>query len=205
MSSVTSPSRARAMLSTSLAGETVWDHLPVEVQRELIAKDIALYVIDADGVARDTGMGNRVNTVMQPCFFSLSGVLPADEAIGHIKASVEKSYGNRGRSIVERNFAAIDASVAALARVEIPSAVTSTTTRHDPSRPNARSSSGESPRCCCRRGDLLLLRDARRRGFPPERRSTRSARSPPRSRSSTPTCASTAAVVRPCARTPRSA
>jgi pyruvate-ferredoxin/flavodoxin oxidoreductase len=123
---------ATMLLNSPWPAETVWDHLPVEVQRELIAKDIALYVIDADRVARDTGMGNRVNTVMQPCFFSLSGVLPADEAIGHIKASVEKSYGNRGRSIVERNFAAIDASLAALARVEIPAAVTSTTTRHDP-------------------------------------------------------------------------
>ncbi|HEX4982119.1 MAG TPA: pyruvate:ferredoxin (flavodoxin) oxidoreductase [Ilumatobacteraceae bacterium] len=123
---------ATMLLNSPWPADTVWDHLPVEVQRELIAKDISLYVIDADAVARETGMGNRVNTVMQPCFFSLSGVLPADEAIGHIKASVEKSYGNRGRSIVERNFAAIDASLAALARVEIPTAVTSTTSRHLP-------------------------------------------------------------------------
>ena len=98
----------------------------------MIAKDITLYVIDADEVARATGMANRVNTVMQPCFFALSGVLPADEAIGHIKASVEATYGKRGRSIVERNFAAIDASLAALQRVEIPSAVTSTTSRLNP-------------------------------------------------------------------------
>jgi pyruvate-ferredoxin/flavodoxin oxidoreductase len=123
---------ATMLLNSPWPAGTVWDHLPIEVQRELIAKDVALYVIDANAVARDTGMGNRVNTVMQPCFFALSGVLPSDEAIGHIKASVEKSYGNRGRSIVERNFAAIDASLAALARVEIPSGVTSTTSRHDP-------------------------------------------------------------------------
>ena len=112
---------ATMLLNSPWTADTVWDHLPIEVQRELIAKDITLYVIDADAVAHDTGMGNRVNTVMQPCFFSLSGVLPADEAIGHIKASVEKSYGNRGRSIVDRNFAAIDASLAALAARRDPS------------------------------------------------------------------------------------
>ncbi len=123
---------ATMLLNSPWPAATVWDHLPAEVQRELIAKDIALYVIDADEVARATGMANRVNTVMQPCFFALSGVLPADEAIGHIKASVEATYGKRGRSIVERNFAAIDASLAALERVEIPSAVTSTTTRLNP-------------------------------------------------------------------------
>ena len=123
---------ATMLLNSPWPAATVWDHLPEEVQRELIAKDITLYVIDADEVARATGMANRVNTVMQPCFFALSGVLPADEAIGHIKASVEATYGKRGRSIVERNFAAIDASLAALERVEIPSAVTSTTTRLNP-------------------------------------------------------------------------
>ncbi|HWM20148.1 MAG TPA: pyruvate:ferredoxin (flavodoxin) oxidoreductase, partial [Ilumatobacteraceae bacterium] len=123
---------ATMLLNSPWPATTVWDHLPAEVQHELIAKDITLYVIDADEVARATGMANRINTVMQPCFFALSGVLPADEAIAHIKASVEATYGKRGRSIVERNFAAIDASLAALERVEIPSAVTSTTTRLNP-------------------------------------------------------------------------
>ena len=123
---------ATMLLNSPWSAATVWDRLPAEVQRELIAKDITLYVIDADEVAPRTGMGNRVNTVMQPCFFALSGVLPADDAISHIKASVEATYGKRGRSIVERNFAAIDASLAALERVEIPSTVTSTTSRHNP-------------------------------------------------------------------------
>ncbi len=123
---------ATMLLNSPWPAATVWDHLTEEVQRELITKDITLFVIDADEVARETGMGNRVNTVMQPCFFALSGVLPADEAIGHIKANVEATYGKRGRSIVERNFAAIDASLAALERVEIPSTVTSTTMRHNP-------------------------------------------------------------------------
>ena len=100
-------------------------------------------------------MANRVNTVMQPCFFALSGVLPADEAIGHIKASVEATYGKRGRSIVERNFAAIDASLGGLQRVEIPSAVTSTTPASTRSRPTPPSSFGVSPPLLAGEGDLL--------------------------------------------------
>jgi pyruvate-ferredoxin/flavodoxin oxidoreductase len=81
-----------------------------------------MWVIDAGTVARETGMGSRINTVMQPCFFQLSGVLPAEEAIAHIKASVEQTYGRRGRAVVERNFAAIDAALQALAHVEVPAA-----------------------------------------------------------------------------------
>ena len=77
-------------------------------------------MIDADAVARDAEMGNRINTVMQPCFFQLSGVLPPEEAIERIKASVEKTYGGRGQALVERNFAAIDGSLAGLRRVTVP-------------------------------------------------------------------------------------
>ena len=122
---------ATFLLNSPWGPDDVWDHLPLEVQRELIAKDIDLWVIDADAVAREAQMGNRVNTVMQPCFFALSGVLPADEAIGHIKASRRDDVRQRAASsIVERNFAAIDASLAALQRVEVPSAVTAT----DPAR-----------------------------------------------------------------------
>ena len=120
---------ATFLLNSPWPADQVWDHLPMEVQRELIAKDIEFWVIDAFRVAHEAQMGNRVNTVMQPCFFALSGVLPADEAIGHIKASVEQTYGTRGRAIVERNFAAIDASLAALQRVEVRAAVTATTRR----------------------------------------------------------------------------
>ena len=82
-------------------------------------------MIDADAVARETEMGNRINTVMQPCFFQLSGVLPPEDAIAKIKASVEKAYANRGRALVERNFAAIDRSLERLRRVTVPAAVTS--------------------------------------------------------------------------------
>src|SRR5690606_24125832 len=75
-------------------------------------------------IAAEVGMGDRINTVMQPCFFKLSGVLPADEAIAHIKASVERTYGRRGRAVVERNFTAIDRALAGLAHVDVPAVVT---------------------------------------------------------------------------------
>ena len=103
----------------------MWDHLPIEVQREILDKDIALWVIDAERVAREAEMGNRINTVMQPCFFRLSGVLPPDVAIEKIKAAVESTYAKRGRAIIERNFAAIDTALANLHRVEVPAAATS--------------------------------------------------------------------------------
>ena len=77
-------------------------------------------MIDADSVAADVGMGNRINTVMQPCFFALSGVLPVDEAVARIKESVQKTYGKRGPVIVERNFAAIDRSLQELMQVKVP-------------------------------------------------------------------------------------
>ena len=111
----------------------MWDRLPLEAQRELIAKGIDFWVIDAHRVAHEAQMGNRINTVMQPCFFALSGILPAEQAIGHIKAAVEKAYGTRGGAIVERNFVAIDASLAALQRVDVPAAVTATARRGRPS------------------------------------------------------------------------
>jgi pyruvate-ferredoxin/flavodoxin oxidoreductase len=120
---------ATFLLNSPWGPDVVWDHLPMEVQSELIAKHIDLWVIDAQRVAREAEMGSRVNTVMQPCFFALSGVLPTDQAIGHIKAALEKTYAARGKAIVERNFAAIDASLAALHHVEIPERVTSTVRR----------------------------------------------------------------------------
>ena len=119
------PSRAPTLLINSPYGpEELWDRLPHEVQVEIREKNLAVWAVDAYRVAGENELGARINTVMQPCFFALAGVIPADEAIEHIKASVEKSYGKRGATIVERNFAAIDASLAALARVEIPSEAT---------------------------------------------------------------------------------
>ncbi|MGA3214381.1 MAG: pyruvate:ferredoxin (flavodoxin) oxidoreductase [Acidimicrobiales bacterium] len=111
---------ATFLLNSPYGPDEVWGRLPGKVQRQLQDKHIRLWVIDALRIAAETQMGNRINTVMQPCFFALSGVLPADVAVAEIKASVEKAYGKRGRTIVERNFAAIDAALANLAEVEIP-------------------------------------------------------------------------------------
>jgi pyruvate-ferredoxin/flavodoxin oxidoreductase len=111
---------ATFLLNSPYAASEVWDHLAREVQQEVIDKHLAFWVIDADAVARDAGMGNRINTVMQPCFFQLAGIMPADEALARIKESVEQTYGRRGRTIVEANFAAIDQAIARLERVEIP-------------------------------------------------------------------------------------
>jgi pyruvate-ferredoxin/flavodoxin oxidoreductase len=104
----------------------VWDRLPVEVQHEVIDKRLDLWVVDAAGVARDAGMGHRINTVMQRCFFALSGVLPREQAIAAIKGWVQKAFARRGEEVVARNFAAIDASLDALRRVEVPAEATAT-------------------------------------------------------------------------------
>ncbi len=112
------------LLNSPYPADEVWEHLPACIQEQIIAKRLRFWVIDADRVAADAGMGNRINTVMQPCFFALAGVLPVDEAVEHIKQSVVKAYGKRGPVVVERNFAAIDHSLAQLEQVEVPDAVT---------------------------------------------------------------------------------
>ncbi|MBN2623342.1 MAG: pyruvate:ferredoxin (flavodoxin) oxidoreductase, partial [Acidimicrobiales bacterium] len=114
---------ATFLLNSPFGPDEVWAQLPREVQTQIIDKGLDLWVIDAYRVAGEVGMGNRINTIMQPCFFQLSGVLPADEAIAHIKAGVEQTYGKRGRAVVERNFAAIDRALAELHRVEVPATV----------------------------------------------------------------------------------
>ncbi len=113
------------LLNTSAAPDRVWDTLPRAMQEEMLAKGVKLWAIDAYKVARETGMGRRINTIMQTCFFAISGVLPRDEAIAKIKEAVEKTYGRKGRKIVERNFAAIDAALDGLFQVELPGQVTS--------------------------------------------------------------------------------
>jgi pyruvate-ferredoxin/flavodoxin oxidoreductase len=110
---------ATVLLNSPYPAEETWERLPEPVQRQLVEKGIALWVIDAFKVAAEVGMGTRINTVMQPCFFQLSGVLPPDEAIARIKRTVEKTYAKRGQAVVERNFAAIDASIAHLSRVPL--------------------------------------------------------------------------------------
>ena len=109
---------ATFLLNSPYGPDEVWDRLPSKVQQQIIDKGIELWVIDAFAVAGEVGMGNRINTVMQPCFFKLSGVLPEDEAIAQIKKFVEKSYGKRGEKVVQRNYAAIDLSLERLHRVQ---------------------------------------------------------------------------------------
>ncbi len=108
------------LLNTATPPDQVWNSLPRSMQEEMLEKAIKLWVIDAYRVAKETGMGRRINTIMQTCFFAISGVLPRDEAIDKIKNAVEKTYGRKGRKIVQRNFDAIDASLAALHEVSLP-------------------------------------------------------------------------------------
>jgi len=114
------------LLNAPYSKEEVWSHLPREVQQQLIEKKLRFYVIDALKVATATGMKGRINTVMQTCFFAISGVLPKDQAIAAIKHSVEKTYGRKGPAVVQRNFEAIDQTLANLFEVAVPATATST-------------------------------------------------------------------------------
>lgn len=120
---------ATFLLNSPYGAGDVWDHLPRQVQETIISKKLRLFVIDGYLVAREAGMGGRMNTIMQTCFFAISGVLPRDEAIKAIKRSVEKTYGKRGETIVQRNFAAVDAALAHLEEVVIPAEATSRSLR----------------------------------------------------------------------------
>jgi len=102
------------LLNAPYAPEEVWDHLPREVQEKVLGKGLKLHVIDALRVAREAGMGGRINTIMQACFFAISGVLPASEAIACIKGAIEKTYAKRGPEVIQQNFAAVDAALAHL-------------------------------------------------------------------------------------------
>nr|WP_320134084.1 pyruvate:ferredoxin (flavodoxin) oxidoreductase [uncultured Holophaga sp.] len=120
---------ATFLLNTPYSKDEVWETLPKEVQQDLIAKKMKLYVIDAYEVGRKTGMGVRINTIMQVCFFAISGVLPKDEAIDQIKKSIKKTYGKKGDAVVQKNFQAVDETLANLYEVSIPAAVTATRVR----------------------------------------------------------------------------
>jgi pyruvate-ferredoxin/flavodoxin oxidoreductase len=120
------------LLNSPYPADQVFDQLPVEVQQQLIDKNLKLFVIDAHAVAKEVGLGARINTIMQPCFFHVSGVLPVDEIIPRIKASIEKEYGKRGRKVVERNFAAVDRALSELSEVKVPAEATSTLHRMPP-------------------------------------------------------------------------
>jgi pyruvate-ferredoxin/flavodoxin oxidoreductase len=113
------------LLNSPYGPAEVWDHLPRSVQAQIIAKKLKLYVIDAYAVARESGMSQRMNTIMQTCFFAISGVLPQAEAIAKIKEAIKKTYGKRGEAVVQQNFAAVDAALAHLHLVQLPDQVTS--------------------------------------------------------------------------------
>ena len=117
---------ATFLLNSPYGPEEVWDHLPCEVQRQIVDKKLKFYVVDAYKVAQEAELGVRINTVMQTCFFKLANVIPAEEAIAEIKDQVKKTYGKKGGGlIVERNARAIDMALAGLHEVKTPSAVTS--------------------------------------------------------------------------------
>jgi pyruvate-ferredoxin/flavodoxin oxidoreductase len=113
------------LLNSPFPASEVWEHLPKTTQEEMLRKKIEFYVIDGNKVARDAGMGTRINTIMQACFFAISGVLPREEAIEQIKKAIKKTYGKRGDAVVAKNFAAVDHALAHLEKVELPSAASS--------------------------------------------------------------------------------
>ncbi len=113
------------LLNAPYGPDEVWDHLPREVQEQLIARQARFFVIDAGKVARETGMGGRINTIMQTCFFAISGILPREEAIAKIKGAIEKTYAKKGREVIHRNWAAVDQTLAHLHEVPLPAAATS--------------------------------------------------------------------------------
>ncbi len=113
------------LLNSPYGPEDVWEHLPRTTQEHIVNKKLRFYVIDGVKVAREAGMGGRINTVMQTCFFALSGVLPRDEAIRAIKHSIEKTYGKRGETIVQKNFAAVDQALDNLHEVPVNKQATS--------------------------------------------------------------------------------
>ncbi|GAB6186575.1 pyruvate:ferredoxin (flavodoxin) oxidoreductase [Thermopirellula anaerolimosa] len=117
---------ATFLLNSPFPADTVWDHLPAEVQKQIIEKKLKFYVVDAYAVAKETGMGVRINTVMQTCFFALAKVIPIEDAVKEIKEQIVKAYGKKGgASIIEKNFAAVDRALESLHEVKVPSQVTS--------------------------------------------------------------------------------
>jgi len=120
---------AVVLLNCPHGPDEVWDQLPRPVQETIIEKGLRLYVVDASKVAREAGLGNRTNTVLQTCFFAISGVMPRDEAIAKIKNTIEKTYGNKGAEVVQKNFQAVDTTLQSLHEVKVPGTVTSTRER----------------------------------------------------------------------------
>lgn len=115
------------LLNSPFAADEVWAHLPGAVQKQIIAKKAKFYVIDAYQVARNCGMGSRMNTILQVCFFAISKVLPKEQAIESIRQSVRDTYGKKGEEIVQKNLQAVDETLAHLFEVNVPQELTGTT------------------------------------------------------------------------------
>ena len=113
------------LLNSPFSKDETWDKLPNKVQQQIIEKKLNFYVIDGYDVANKTGMGSRVNTIMQTCFFAISGILPQDEAIAQIKKAIKKTYGAKGEEIVKKNFEAVDQTLANLFKIDVPAKATS--------------------------------------------------------------------------------
>jgi pyruvate-ferredoxin/flavodoxin oxidoreductase len=113
------------LLNSQHVAAEVWEKLPRRVQEQILEKKLKFYVIDGYRVAKETGMGGRINTIMQTCFFAISGVLPREEAIGKIKYAIQKTYGKRGEAVVRKNFAAVDAALSHLHEVAVPDSASS--------------------------------------------------------------------------------
>ncbi|WP_321363216.1 pyruvate:ferredoxin (flavodoxin) oxidoreductase [uncultured Celeribacter sp.] len=113
------------LLNSPYGAKATWDRLPRSVQQVIIDKGLKFYVIDATSAARDLGLGGRTNTILQTCFFALSGVLPREEAIEKIKHAIEKTYAKKGREVVEKNFAAVDGALKGLHEIAVPDAPSS--------------------------------------------------------------------------------
>jgi pyruvate-ferredoxin/flavodoxin oxidoreductase len=114
------------LLNSMFGPEQVWDKLPRLIQKHVVEKKLKLYVIDGYKVAQATGMGGRINTIMQTCFFAISGVLPREKAIEAIKNSIKKTYGKKGEDVIRQNMAAVDQTLSNLHEVKVPGTITST-------------------------------------------------------------------------------
>src|SRR5262252_1851312 len=117
---------AAFLLNAPFAADQVWDHLPKEIQEQIIERKIRFFAIDAYELAKKAGMGTRINTIMQTCFFAIAGILPRDAAITHIKKAIEKTYGKRGPEVVRRNCEVVDQALAHLHEIPVPAAVSAT-------------------------------------------------------------------------------
>ncbi len=128
---------ATFLLNSPYGPDEVWERLPVETQCQVIDKGLRFFVVDAQNVANEVGLGARINTVLQTCFFALAGILDQEEAIARIKQAIEKSYGKRGKAVLEMNYAAVDKALEGLHEVNVPETVAGELHRLPPVSPEA--------------------------------------------------------------------